>query len=62
MASGLATGWCERRAERDSTVLLVLCGEAERGDGSSAVLWAWGRARVKLDPRTQAAPVPTPRD
>lgn len=58
MASGLATGWCERRAERDSTVLLVLCGEAEWGDGSSALLWAWGEGTSEAGPKDTGGPVP----
>lgn len=35
METGLATGWCERRADRDRTLLLTLRGEAGLGDASS---------------------------
>lgn len=35
METGLATGWWERRADRDRTLLLVLRGEAGLADASS---------------------------
>lgn len=35
METGLATGWCDRRADRDRILLLTLRGEAGLGDASS---------------------------
>lgn len=35
MEMGLATGWWERRADRDRTLLLALRGEAGLADASS---------------------------
>lgn len=45
METGLATGWCDRRAERDSTLRLALRGEADR---SSLLEGAWAEGRVTL--------------
>ena len=54
--TGLATGWCDRRADRDRILLLALRGEAGLADASSLLEEDTGqRARVSLHIEAQGA-------
>ena len=60
METGLATGWCDRRAERERTLLLVLSGEAGLADGSSLLEGGGHSPKGAGDPCPKAEDIPGP--